>query len=330
MDPLALVAALTVMAAIVVGLVAFAQSAASPRNTLDRRLGNILGDGGPGGTEATAADFRGLRPTKIGKTPIISSLLQGRSWTETLAEDLEKSDIKLTVSEYVGVRIILAALAAGIALLFVGKPPLSFIAAGFAGAGAFMAPALYVKYAKGKRLKKMENQLVEALSLISNSLKAGFGLLQSFELASRQMEHPISTEIRRTLYDINVGSSTDAALQALAKRSGSRDFDIVITAMLIQQSTGGNLSEILDNVAHTMRERIRIKGEIATLTSQQMLTGYVIGGLPIAMVGGFSFLSPDYMKPLIQTTEGHLLLIGAGTLEFIGIMLIRKILAIEV
>ncbi|HEY7268953.1 MAG TPA: type II secretion system F family protein [Dehalococcoidia bacterium] len=330
MDPIVLIAALAVMGAIVTGLLALYQGTASPRNTMERRLGNILGDGGPSGLEAAAADYEALRPTKLGKTPILSSLLQGLSWTSKVAEDLEKSDIKLTVSEFVGLRIILAAVAATIGLVMLPKPPLTYIVAALVAGVAFMLPAFYLGFAKKKRLKKLEEQLVEALVLISNSLKAGFGLMQSFELASKQMEHPISTEIRRTLYDINVGSQTDAALQALAKRSGSRDFDIVITAMLIQQSTGGNLSEILDNVCHTMRERIRIKGEISTLTSQQMLTGYIIGGMPIAMVGGFSLISPGYMTPLFTTTMGHLLLIGAGTLEFFGVLLIKKILTIEV
>jgi tight adherence protein B len=127
-----------------------------------------------------------------------------------------------------------------------------------------------------------------------------------------------------------VGSSTEAALQSLAKRTGSKDFDIVITAMLIQQSTGGNLAEILENVAHTMRERVRIRGEIATLTSQQMLTGYIIGGLPIAMGVAFTFINPSYITPLFTTNAGHVLLMGAVVLEFFGVMLIRKILAIEV
>jgi tight adherence protein B len=193
-----------------------------------------------------------------------------------------------------------------------------------------MLPGFYIGFARNRRLKKLEVQLIEMLSLVSNSLKAGFGLLQSIELASRQMEHPISTELRRTLYDINVGSSTEAALQSLAKRTGSKDFDIVITAMLIQQSTGGNLAEILENVAHTMRERVRIRGEIATLTSQQMLTGYIIGGLPIAMGVAFTFINPSYITPLFTTNAGHVLLMGAVVLEFFGVMLIRKILAIEV
>ena len=117
---------------------------------------------------------------------------------------------------------------------------------------------------------------------------------------------------------------------AMASRSGSRDLDIVVTGMLVQQSAGGNLSEILDNVAHTMRERIRIRGEIKTLTSAQMMTGLVIAGLPVFLAVGFSIMSPDYMKPLVTTSIGNAMLIGAGMMEFFGFILIRRILAIEV
>lgn len=318
------------MGTLVFGLMALYGASAHPRGSLERRLGTMLGEGGAGGLQASPLDFEGLRPTKVGRTPILGSLLQGKTWTTQVVDDLEKADIKLTVSEYVALRIMLALFAALAPLVMLGKNPAGLLAMAVAAFAAFMLPSFYVNMAKGRRLKKLDTQLIEVLSLLSNSLKAGFGLLQSFELASRQMEHPIATEIRRTLYDINVGMSNEAALQALGKRSGSNDFDIVITAMLIQQSTGGNLSEILDNVAHTMRERVRIRGEIATLTAQQMLTGMIIGGLPFVMALGFTLISPDYMKPLLNSTEGNVMLVGAGGLEVFGMFLIKQILAIEV
>ena len=328
MDIIALTAALAVMGALVFGLMAIYQVTANPRSNIQRRLGSMLGEGA--GMEATAVDYEALRPTKVGRTPILASLLQGKSWTARVADDLEKADVKLTVSEYLSLRLMVGLFGALAPLLMLGRTPVGMLAMGGAAFVGFMFPSFYLGYAKGRRLKKMETQLIEALSLIANSLKAGFGLIQSFELTSRQMDHPIATEIRRTLYDINIGSSTEAALQALAKRSGSKDFDIVITAMLIQQSTGGNLAEILDNVAHTMRERVRIRGEISTLTAQQMLTGFIIGGLPFVMALGFTLISPDYMKPLLHSVEGNVMLVGAGCLELFGILLIKKILSIEV
>ena len=328
MDLIALSAALAVAGFIVFGLLAVYQQTASPRSSLDRRLGAILGAVNVG--DASIADFETLRPDKVGRTPIISSLISGRSWTSDLAERLEKADVKLTASEFISMRVLAALVGAAAAVLLLGPHGMGILAMLALGAGGWMVPGFWLNYAIGRRIKKIEAQLVEALSLLSNALKSGFGLMQAFELASRQLEHPIATELRRMLSDINVGSATDIALQAFADRSGSKDVDIVITAMLIQQSTGGNLGEILDNVAHTMRERIRIKGEIKTLTTQQMLTGFIIGGLPFVIAGAFTLISPGYMTPLLKENIGHMMLIGAGMLEFIGVMVIKKILMIEV
>ncbi|MES4792073.1 MAG: hypothetical protein C4321_02980 [Chloroflexota bacterium] len=137
-------------------------------------------------------------------------------------------------------------------------------------------------------------------------------------------------EIRRTLRDVAMGASVEQALGALNERVGSPDFDIVITAILIQRSVGGNLAEILDNVAHTMRERERIKGEIRTLTSQQRMTGYVIGGIPIGLLIIFYMISPDFTGLLFTDPLGRLMLMGAFVSEVIGYLIIQRIVNIEV
>jgi tight adherence protein B len=328
MDFIALAAALVVAGAIMAGLYGAYEMTASPRGGLQRRLGTLLGDTQSG--EASVADYESLRPDKVGRIPVISLLITGRSWTGALAESLARADLKLTVSEFIAMRTMFALVGAVIAVFLLGPKPIGIVAMAALGFVGWALPGFWLKFAVGRRTKKLEDQLIEALSLMSNALKSGFGLMQSFELASRQLEHPLATELRRLMQDINVGMSTDSALQALAARSGSKDFDIVITAMLIQQSTGGNLGEILDTVGHTMRERIRIKGEITTLTSQQMLTGFIIGGLPFVVGGAFTLISPGYMTPLLTTTVGHIMLIGAGMLEFTGMMIIKKILTIEV
>lgn len=329
MDSIALAAAVTIMGAIVASMMALYQSTASPRNTLERRLGTLLNPGG--GFQAAVLDFAALRPTRTGKVPFVSGMLEGRSWTEGMALKLERADIKLTVSEYVSVRILVGLFAALAVMLFlpVGGP-VRLAAMGGAGFAGTLLPNFYVNFAQGRRIKKLEAQLVDALSLVSNSLKAGFGLMQALDLAARELSHPISTELRRLLNDINVGATTEDALLAFARRSGSEDLDIVITAMLVQQSTGGNLAEVLDNVAHTMRERIRIRGEIKTLTTTQLLTGFVVGGLPFVVGAFFLLTNADYMMPLFTTLPGNAMLVAAGTLELFGILTIKKILAIEV
>ena len=170
-------------------------------------------------------------------------------------------------------RIFFGLFGLGLPILLMGTKPVGVLAALVAGLIGYMLPKFYMARGRSKRVNKLSEQLPDTLTMLANSLKSGFGLMQSMDLVSRELEHPIATDIRRMLQDINVGAATDEALQAFARRSGSSDLDIVVTAMLIQQSTGGNLAEILETVGHTMRERIRIRGEIKTLTTQQVMTG---------------------------------------------------------
>ncbi|GAG21124.1 unnamed protein product, partial [marine sediment metagenome] len=173
-------------------------------------------------------------------------------------------------------------------------------------------------------------QLEEMLNLVSNSLKSGYGLMQSFEYASRQLGPPLADELKRMLQEANLGAGAEAAIEALAERIASPDMEMVVTAITIQKSVGGNLAQTLDNVAYTMRERDRIRGEIRTLTSQQRMTGIIIGGLPI-FVGGIMFaINPDYMLPLFTDSMGKILLLIAVGMEALGIVLIRSLLSFEV
>jgi tight adherence protein B len=154
--------------------------------------------------------------------------------------------------------------------------------------------------------------------------------MQSFEFAGRQMEPPIALEIRRMLRDANLGMSAEDALVAMGERIDSRDLDMVLTAINIQRAVGGNLSEILDQVAATMRDRERIRGEITTLTSQQRMTGIVIGGLPVFMFVLFMVMNPTYMGLLFTEMAGRIMLIAAVLLEVAGYFVIKRIMAIEI
>jgi tight adherence protein B len=328
MDLIALLAALCVLGAIVTGLIGIYAATASPRSGMERRLGYLMGES-VGDDWAIAGAAEGLRQHREGHMPIIGSLIKGKVWVQELSENLDRADMRLTVSEYVALRIFCALLFGGVAYLLLGSA-LGLVLGAVLGAIGFMLPRLYMARAKGKRLRRLEDQLPDALTMLANSLKAGFGLMQSLELASRELDHPLSTDIRRMLQDINIGMQTDEALTHFSQRSGSADLDIVVTAMLIQQSTGGNLSEILENVGHTMRERNRIRGEIKTLTTQQTMTGFIIAFLPLAIALGISAFNPDYIKPLYTTVPGYAMLAGAACLETFGVIVIKKILAIEV
>jgi tight adherence protein B len=328
MDPIALLAALAVLGAIVTGLIALFNATASPRSNLDRRLGSLMGE--DAGYEAAAASFEGLRSRRTGSIPIISSLLANRSSTDDLAVQLERADMKLTVSEFVAARLFFGLFGLGVPVLLFGSTPRGVAIAAICGFVGYMLPRLYMGRGKSKRLNKLNEQLPDMLTMLANALKSGFGLMQSMDLVAKELEHPIATDIRRMLSDVNVGSSTEEALHGLAERSGSADLDIVVTAMLIQQSTGGNLAEILDTVAHTMRERIRIRGEIKTLTTQQVMTGFIIGLLPVFIALAISVLNPDYINLLFTRTIGQVMIAAGLMMEFIGLFTIKKILDIEV
>jgi len=328
MDLIALLAALAVLGAIVTGLMALYQNTANPRGNLERRLGNLMGEGA--GFEVAAAAFENLRSRRTGSIPIISSLLANRASTDDLAMNLERADMKLTVSEFVAARIFFGLFGLGIPILLFGTTPKGIAAAVLCGLFGYMLPKLYMIRGRSKRLSKLSDQLPDMLTMLANALKSGFGLMQGMDLVSKELEHPIATDMRRMLQDINVGSSIEDALQGLAERSGSSDLDIVVTAMLIQQSTGGNLAEILDTVGHTMRERIRIRGEIKTLTTQQVMTGFIIGLLPVFIALAITVLNPEYISLLFTRTVGNFMLAGGVMMELIGMFLIKRILEIEV
>jgi len=217
-----------------------------------------------------------------------------------------------------------------LAALISGGHPVGLIGAAIAAVFGFMLPALIVQALRTRRVRKINEQLEQMISMVSNSLKAGFGLLQSLEQAAQQLSPPLSSEMLRVIHETNVGATLEDSLAALAERVESYDLDMIVTAILIQRTVGGNLAEILDNVGHTIRERTRIQGEINTLTAQKKLSGVIIGLLPVAVVVLFFAASPDYMSVLFTHTVGRILL-GIGVLlDLAGLLMIRRIVTVEV
>lgn len=251
------------------------------------------------------------------------------AWRERTLRELERAGIALKLHEYLILRGACALVLAAIGFLAVGPGPGVLVALLLAAVG-FMLPAFYVRLRVNREMNKVTDQLEEMLTMVSGSLRAGFGLLQAFDLAAEQLQPPLSHELRRLIRDTRMGATLEQALQAMGQRVENYDLDMVITAVLIQRSVGSNLSEVLDNVAHTIRERARIKGEINTLTSQKKLSGWIVGLLPIALVGLIAITNPDYMSPLFTTVVGRLLLAVAVVMNLIGVWLIRRIVSIEV
>lgn len=181
-----------------------------------------------------------------------------------------------------------------------------------------------------KRLNNFQRQLADCLSLVANSLRAGFSFLQTMEIISREREPPMSTEFERVMRDTSLGKSLDEALHDMDERVGSADFSLVVTAVLIQQQVGGNLATILDTIRSTITERIRIRREVNTLTAQGKMSGIVLACIPVALALFFYITSPEYLTPLLTTDIGKVAIIGTVFLVIVGFIIIRKIVDIKV
>ncbi len=321
MDVVALAAALSILVAILAA--ALAVSGAASTAQIRGRLEGVLA-GTASVVESSAIDP--LRSRSAGG--MYQAIISG-AWLSRIEKQLRQADSQLQPVDLIAIRVALAGLGFAVPYVVLGGVLGILLAVAAAGVG-FQIPHMWINHRRTKREKKLEEQLPDTLTFVANSLKAGFGLLQSLSLAAEHMEHPIATELAITVHETNVGSSTEEAFLNLSERCENYDLDLVVTAILIQRSSGGNLAEILETVTETMRERVRIRGEITTLTAQQSMTGVIIALLPVGVGGLFVVISPDYISLLFTETVGRVMLaVGAG-LEAVGILIIRRILAIEV
>jgi tight adherence protein B len=253
-------------------------------------------------------------------------IFQKRNFFQKMILEFQKADLSLRYSEYIGLYIIVTVVLALVGYAFTKQALFALL--GFA-IGTFI-PRTYVKIRQARRIKHIDNQLVDALILVSNSLKSGYSFLQGLELVAEEAPHPICEEFSRVLKETNLGMNLEDALEGMTERVPSEDLDLVITAVKIQRQIGGNLSEILDRIVHTIRERIRIKGEISTLTAQGKLQGIILTLLPPGIAIGIYGMAPDFMSPLFTTTIGKGLLGVAFFLQLIGGFMIKKIVEIKV
>ena len=248
----------------------------------------------------------------------------GRS--SRLTEELAKADLKLRVSEYVMLIIGLIVLLCAVLFLRFHNPVLALVGI---PAGYFL-PGFFLKFRQRRRLKAFNYQLGDTIVLLSNALKAGYSFAQAMATIAKSSSPPMADEFSRAVREMNLGVSVDDALQHMVKRIESEDFDLMVTAVQIHRVVGGNLAEILDTIAFTIRERIRIQGEIRTLTAQARASGYIITALPFGLTGILTVLSPSYILPLFKEPLGWAMLALALIMMFIGYSIIRKISDIEV
>lgn len=331
MDALQLVIPVTILFSVLMIVLGLRRSTTlqAGASKMESRLQAFRLEGEHERTETTDDTESRLRQRSYSGVPVLSAFLAQFAGSEKIALELEKAGVPLRVGEYYMIRWGVGALLFIVPLIF-GLELFQLAISVALGVLGYMAPAMWVGGKKKSRTSRINAQLVDMLGLVSNSLKSGYGLMQSFEFASKQMHAPLALELRRMMREANLGMSAEDALNAMGARIDSKDLDMVLTAINIQRAVGGNLSEILDKVAFTMRERERIRGEIATLTSQQKMTGIVIGGLPVFMFAIFMVMNPDYMSLLFTEMAGRLILMGAVVLEVLGYFVIKRIMAIEV
>jgi tight adherence protein B len=285
--------------------------------------------------QAFGARGFGVSPTLAGKQTgggmqiagMVDRAVGRQTFAQRLARDLARADLKITVGEYlvaVGLFVCLGILI-GLALKNVVIGLVLVIA-------AVVVPRILVSRKRATRLRDFNNQLADTITLLANSLRSGYSLLQAMELVSREARPPMSTEFERVVREVGLGRSPEDALSNLVRRVQSDDLELMVTAINVQREVGGNLAEILDTISTTIRERVKLKGEIRVLTSQQQYSGYIIAAMPIALALILFAINPSYIGRLF--TETHWCgwcMVGVSVVMIVsGFAAIMKIVNIEV
>jgi tight adherence protein B len=239
----------------------------------------------------------------------------------TLTEQLARADLKLRSSEFVMIQVGCMVAAAALALWRFGFSP-QFV---LAGVIAYLLPMRYVKWRQRRRLKAFGARLPDTLSLLSNAMKAGLSLPQAIESVAENGSPPISEELARVVREVKLGSSTAAALTSMVRRVGSEDLDLIVTAISIQASVGGNLAKILDGISHTIRQRVQIKSQIGAMTAQMRASGWIITLLPFIVAAILNVITPSYFRVMLVDPAGRVLLLLAGISILVGNLFVRRI-----
>ncbi len=250
---------------------------------------------------------------------------KSRKLMDTLFDALISADIMMRPEEFALIWIVITFVPSGLAALFGAGiiPSLTL-----AGLGAFL-PIVVIKLKKDKRLKVFESQLGDTLIMMCNSLRSGFSFQQAMDNVATDMPAPIGVEFSRVCNEIRYGATMEEALENMAARIKSPDLLLVVSAVCIQRTTGGNLSEILTTISNTIRDRLKIKGEIRSITAQGRISGLIIGALPAFIAVALMLINPEYMSTFFTTSTGRIMLIVCVAMEVFGFLAIRKVVTIK-
>jgi len=302
---------------LVVGIVV---SATSDKASIDDRLNKYLEEEKKTETEET----------KGALTDWVNRRVEKSSFGERMARELARADLKFKPGEYMALYVI-AVMGVGLIAFFLGGRLLLSALIG-AGIGALL-PRMYVKNQQSKRLTHFNDQLPDMLNLMVNGLRAGFSTLQAMEAVSKELPPPICDEFKRVVQEMQLGIPMEKALANLPRRIPSQDLDFLVTAINVQREVGGNLAEIMDIISYTIRERIRIKGDIRSLTAQAMYSGRALALMPIGLLCILWFLNRSYVMEFFNKSNllcGGIALGAAGVLITVGYFVMTRIANVEV
>lgn len=315
MNPIILIGGAVVLVSIILLVVGLSGRPAG-QELVEERLGDTE-------RKPRKKEKKGKRESAVGAA--VDRAVAGRGFAQNLSTQLARANLKWTVGEFIMMTVLFSAVAG---LLFFVLNRIILVPVGIIG--GFFLPRVYLSMRKSKRLKAFNDQLGDALNLMVNSLRAGYSTMQAMEVISNEMPVPISEEFGRVVLELQLGVPFDAAMANLMRRMPSADMDLVITAMSVQREVGGNLAEVLDAISFTIRERVRIKGEIQAMTAQGRITGYVITALPFALAGLIYMITPDFMGTLFTEPCGWVMIGVSLVMIVIGYVVINKIVSIEV
>jgi tight adherence protein B len=297
------------------------------QSVVEERLGRYSEAGGFTGQAIIGEREKVDRPSPL--ADFLDRVGEGSNLFDNIAKNLAQADLKFRPSEFLMVIILAAVLMTFVGYIISSSIPFAILGGIF---GAFI-PQIYVTRSKAGRLKSFNNQLGDMLNLMVNGLRAGYSTMQAMEAVSKELPAPISVEFRRVVQEMQLGLSMEDALEHLVRRITSDDLDLVITAINVQREVGGNLAEILDVISYTIRERVRIQGEIAALTAQGRATAWVISALPIVLVVLLFLINRPYVMQFFNPETrscGIPIIVLAGIMVVTGFAVVQKIVKIDI
>ena len=307
-------------------LVGVVVTARGEKSLVDERLGRYLED-------EAVQDARkgGERSSPVGEW--LNRRLEGSRFGEGISRELARADLKLKPAEYVALQVIAASFTAFLVWFLIDRNNSIPIMTGIGFIVGWFLPRFYVKRQQAQRLTRFSEQLADMLNLMVNGLRAGYSTMQAMEAVSREMPPPSCDEFRRVVQEMQLGLTMENALDNLLRRIPSEDMDLVVTAVNVQREVGGNLAEILDTISYTIRERVRIKGEIRVLTSQVIYSGRFLAMMPLFIAGALWVLNRPYMMMFFQPETripGIIALSIGGIMIAAGYFVMTRIATIEV